>query len=1233
NEEQKEANRKSSLGNVYKATLSCVEVECAGTLARELGYQFALIGAVKRQGGGHMMGVKIIETKTLSVVFKHAKNFRQGKREVIRALPSWGGRIARKLADPNFPEGFGVRKAEKTEKVTKKEEPAEKGWRSGNFDPFTAHLLGTRISGTLTDTLKQVNSPYVVTGNIIIPPGSEFVIEKGVTLYIGGEYTTITVMGQLFIKGTEKEPVKILSGKKNPATWDWDRIYFRSKQRSVLEYVHISHSNYGVVVKNGAVTLSHCILNKNSVRGVYAENSDVEINDTKIMGGHLIGVQAGEYGEVTIRRSEITGNHNGVSILDFGSVAMNQTKIFNNERGLILVDSISLAMDNCQIRENRIGVVSNKSLSPEMFKGLKGNKQDVENIRKEKIAALIQKPAVVTTRRTIEKDIKKKDTPKKKRKFVGGVQSLSKQLTSGLIGNVSVGSEYHIPVAPENTNNRAIIIGSDTINPGEDVPQDKVIPGYYQTLSMFSTLELGKNVIDGNMDLRWDQWGRFQLDAISVKTAIGPSRIGLGDFNESGSDISISSISIRGLKYDLGFFNNRQGKARLRISAVGGETERPYDEGDRVLGSYGEHKQSGSAVAQKLVGLVRMDVMAQDNWDLRFAYIYSNDERNGWLRPNLSRTATTTQDPLKSQMIGVESEWTFLKEKVSVIAELNMGTVDSTTQAYNLSIKKVLKNRDIGDIDGASSLTAVLQPTVTSSFIDSNLASATVKFFTEEDSIALRDSMLAEGVDSSEIDSELKTEIRSIRMSYLNTIKEEAEELEDDFQNDLDDSKVAGFRWNEQGIAGRLALNLNLAGTGIDLSYAYIGANYYTGGNPYLVKDQRKYELSVSRDLTRKLALSSDFSLYVENSSSDGENLNLFGLGEGSWHGFYSDNDFQKERETMDGLRPKHTYNWDWNLRYNLTSMIELNVDYIFGYKAETKNKELSGDSATVLADAYFRAKEGSDTVYLYNNNYEYLLDKSLVDQYNEDTQDDTPLANILNDRELYNTLGLKSKIRFSKYGNFSIGGKWKWENDISSYKYTRVLDRYTLHDSTLIHLSYYSRGEDEFWQDYNMALTLKNKQLSNKIEYKIGLKGKIKRNEDLYTWTLKDKIKWKAIPRKLTLEISGAMKRKTTTEEMERYYFLDNNDKKWYYFRDDGSPAGDEKYTQLFNVSDSTYLEVYRGERHENEYEWEAKMRYNFSTKLYTEVLFSQEFYLRPEELEQQYGDHFGKVEIFYSF
>ncbi|HEX7511288.1 MAG TPA: hypothetical protein VF335_08310, partial [Chitinivibrionales bacterium] len=108
--------------------------------------------------------------------------------------------------------------------------------------------------GIIFGKFEKENGPFLLQGSVIVPSGEVLEFGPGCTIFMGGNYPTITVFGQLIVKGTAAQPVIFQSANPKPNPWDWDRIYCRSRNRSVFEHCIIRHSNYGIYVENGSVS-------------------------------------------------------------------------------------------------------------------------------------------------------------------------------------------------------------------------------------------------------------------------------------------------------------------------------------------------------------------------------------------------------------------------------------------------------------------------------------------------------------------------------------------------------------------------------------------------------------------------------------------------------------------------------------------------------------------------------------------------------------------------------------------------------------------------------------------------------------------------------------------------------------------------------------------------------------------------------------------------------------------
>ncbi|GBU24630.1 hypothetical protein R83H12_01264 [Fibrobacteria bacterium R8-3-H12] len=161
-------------------------------------------------------------------------------------------------------------------------------------------------------TWTKDKSPYRVTGDIQISPAARLTIEAGVeVLIVPGEacgetkqldwsdstFISIKAHGAIIIKGTDKEPVRILPENHIPGKIQWDgiRLPLKSKESVNIEYLHImgahkaintSYSifnvgsslfmgnNTGIWLENeGDVSIYNCIFTENLSAGIYISNS------------------------------------------------------------------------------------------------------------------------------------------------------------------------------------------------------------------------------------------------------------------------------------------------------------------------------------------------------------------------------------------------------------------------------------------------------------------------------------------------------------------------------------------------------------------------------------------------------------------------------------------------------------------------------------------------------------------------------------------------------------------------------------------------------------------------------------------------------------------------------------------------------------------------------------------------------------------------------------------------
>jgi len=154
----------------------------------------------------------------------------------------------------------------------------------------------------LPTTWTKDNSPYRITGDLQISHAARLTIEAGVEVHIvPGEtcgetkqidwadstYVSIKVFGSLIMRGTAKDPIRILPENHIPGKIQWDGIRLARKDRTQIqiEYVHIMGAN----------------------RAIYAMFSRFNIGNSLFIGNGT-GVWLDNEGDVSVYNSVFTEN-------------------------------------------------------------------------------------------------------------------------------------------------------------------------------------------------------------------------------------------------------------------------------------------------------------------------------------------------------------------------------------------------------------------------------------------------------------------------------------------------------------------------------------------------------------------------------------------------------------------------------------------------------------------------------------------------------------------------------------------------------------------------------------------------------------------------------------------------------------------------------------------------------------------------------------------------------------
>jgi|GEM_PF-550011 len=252
--------------------------------------------------------------------------------------------------------------------------------------PFRTVYASTEVSGVISSdtTWTQANSPYTLTGNVLVNNGVTLTIQAGTTVDLGSYY--IMVNGTLQALGSKTNPITFNGGQitftQNSTDWNESTGTGCIIQNAVLSsdisveggVLNISNNTItgAISVDGGNPHISNnTILSQGIYLGIYSRNSTIsnniisgcstgifarlDHNSSSIIQGNLIinninGILLGYWftdpGHPIVQNNTITKNTNGISLGSLGdqfSPTILYNNIFDNTNyNIIVEDSLPL---------------------------------------------------------------------------------------------------------------------------------------------------------------------------------------------------------------------------------------------------------------------------------------------------------------------------------------------------------------------------------------------------------------------------------------------------------------------------------------------------------------------------------------------------------------------------------------------------------------------------------------------------------------------------------------------------------------------------------------------------------------------------------------------------------------------------------------------------------------------------------------------------------------------------
>jgi len=230
----------------------------------------------------------------------------------------------------------------------------------------------TYVEGIITqDTIwTLIDSPFIVVNNVTVLPGVTLIIEPGVEVRFGGNFS-LNIMGRLMAQGIEDRTIRFISNRpaENAEPGDWNAINFIQSNGSQLSYCIIKYATNGIIIENSSLEISNCEIVENFKNGIkILGNCNLTIKNSKIMlnenGVTPIFLNIDSSQQVTLDNNIISSNQYGIYINgEIENFNVVDCDLMSNDVGIYISGKTELKIMHNSIAYNEIGVFCENSSS------------------------------------------------------------------------------------------------------------------------------------------------------------------------------------------------------------------------------------------------------------------------------------------------------------------------------------------------------------------------------------------------------------------------------------------------------------------------------------------------------------------------------------------------------------------------------------------------------------------------------------------------------------------------------------------------------------------------------------------------------------------------------------------------------------------------------------------------------------------------------------------------------
>ena len=525
-------------------------------------------------------------------------------------------------------------------------------------------------AGILYGKFLKENGSLLILGSIVVPAGEVLEFGPGVTVNMGGKYSTITVFGQLIAKGTAGQPVIFQSANAKPNPWDWDRIYLRSPTRSIFEHCVIRHANYGIMVENGSAAISNCVFEKNSLYGLVVKNGEAILRNDTLRRGHVCALLFGGGARVTAESLWVDRNITGIAAENGVDISIFGGSITRNSTGIAVRAQSAVALVGIDVSDNMVGVLSVRPVDKKTTEMIYGNSSDVKIVSDAQMNQMLKPPQeikslVLFPAKPVSPD-KLKVTPS------FSALKAPAEPTSSFLGTVTGGGRYFSPVSVAHPIDGTVRVQTRYL--GEQ--SAAAYAGIQPELSLFASWRQNGADINLLADFYGNEWVSVRKNMFNLSVNYNDHSLVFGDFFENASETSISGRKMVGLRYVGNFLDMGKGEKRIEFKLAAGETEVPKEVGDHELDIYNNDVDSGMAVRQQITYATGVLVRPTFNSSVAVRAFISRDQMDVPLFRNVIKDPGMAH-PVEGQTGCIEGKLNLLNNTLALSAEIDMGVHDT----------------------------------------------------------------------------------------------------------------------------------------------------------------------------------------------------------------------------------------------------------------------------------------------------------------------------------------------------------------------------------------------------------------------------------------------------------------------------------------------------------------------------------------------------------------------------